>query len=140
MVARTPDAARLVAAAAAVAAAWALLGRWLGLPFPDQPVRWSPSAEPTVVAADERSASRPRRSSTGSSQSCDSPAANRRGEGTSMRELNCRDVGFDCNEVIRGETDEEVMAQAATHARDAHGMNEIDQETGARIQSLIHDA
>jgi predicted small metal-binding protein len=57
-----------------------------------------------------------------------------------MRELNCRDVGFDCNEVIRGETDEEVMSQAAAHARDAHGMSEIDEETGARIRSLIHDA
>jgi predicted small metal-binding protein len=57
-----------------------------------------------------------------------------------MRELNCRDVGFDCDEVVRGETDEDVMTQAAAHARDVHGMNEIDEETGARIQSLIQDA
>jgi predicted small metal-binding protein len=57
-----------------------------------------------------------------------------------MRELNCREVGFDCDEVMRGDTDEEVMSQAAAHARDVHGMNEIDEETGARIQSLIHDA
>lgn len=57
-----------------------------------------------------------------------------------MRELNCREVGFDCDEVIRGEDDNEVMAEAAQHARNAHGMNEIDEETGQRIRSLIHDA
>lgn len=57
-----------------------------------------------------------------------------------MRELNCREVGFDCDEVLRGETDEEVMSKAAAHASDVHGMNEIDEETGQRIRSLIHDA
>ena len=57
-----------------------------------------------------------------------------------MKELNCRDAGFDCDEVIRGEDEQEVMSQAATHARDVHGMAEIDEETGQKIRSLIHDA
>ena len=30
-----------------------------------------------------------------------------------MRELKCRDAGFDCDTVVRGETDEAVFAQAA---------------------------
>ncbi|HEX7255168.1 MAG TPA: DUF1059 domain-containing protein [Gaiellaceae bacterium] len=56
------------------------------------------------------------------------------------RELNCADIGFECDAVIRAESDEEVMAQAATHARDVHGLETIDDETAAKIQSQIHDA
>jgi predicted small metal-binding protein len=57
-----------------------------------------------------------------------------------MKELRCADVGFDCSEVIQGEDDQEVMSKAAEHAREVHGMDEIDEETGQKIRSLIHDA
>lgn len=40
-----------------------------------------------------------------------------------MKTLYCRDAGFDCDEVIRGETEGEVLSQAATHAREVHGIN-----------------
>jgi predicted small metal-binding protein len=56
------------------------------------------------------------------------------------RELNCRDVGFDCDAVIRADSDEEVMAQAATHGREVHGLQQIDSETEQNIRSQIHDA
>lgn len=56
------------------------------------------------------------------------------------RELNCSDAGFDCDAVVRADTDEEVMAQAATHARDVHGLEQIDAETAQKIRSQIHDA
>jgi predicted small metal-binding protein len=56
------------------------------------------------------------------------------------RELNCRDVGFDCEAVVRADTDEEVLAQAATHAREVHGLQEIDSDTEQKIRSVIHDA
>ena len=57
-----------------------------------------------------------------------------------MKELRCADAGFDCREVIHGETEDEVMSKAAVHARDVHNMSEIDEETGKQIRSLIHDA
>lgn len=57
-----------------------------------------------------------------------------------MRQLRCADTGFECGEVIQGEDDQEVMSKAAEHAREAHGMDEIDEETGQKIRSLIHDA
>lgn len=57
-----------------------------------------------------------------------------------MKELRCADAGFACPEVIRGETEDEVMSKAAMHARDAHDMPEIDEATGEQIRSLIHDA
>jgi predicted small metal-binding protein len=56
------------------------------------------------------------------------------------RVLHCADAGFECDANIEGETDDEVMAKAAEHARDVHGINEIDEETGAQFRSLIHEA
>ncbi len=57
-----------------------------------------------------------------------------------MKELKCSDVGFDCGAVIRGDSEEDVMAQAADHARDAHGMDTIDEETESKIRAEIKDA
>ena len=57
-----------------------------------------------------------------------------------MKELNCKDVGFDCEGVIHGDSEEEVMAQAAVHAREAHGLESIDEETTRAIRAQIHDA
>jgi predicted small metal-binding protein len=60
--------------------------------------------------------------------------------GEIVKELNCRDVGFDCEGVIHGESEEDVMAQAAVHARDVHGLGTIDDDTASAIRSQIHDA
>ena len=56
------------------------------------------------------------------------------------RELNCSDAGFDCDAVVRADTDDEVMAQVATHAREVHGMEQIDDNTASQIRAQIHDA
>jgi len=57
-----------------------------------------------------------------------------------MKELRCRDAGFDCDEVIQGEDDQEIMAKAGEHGRQVHGMDEIDEEMGERLRALIHEA
>jgi predicted small metal-binding protein len=57
-----------------------------------------------------------------------------------MKELKCRDAGFDCEAVVRADSEEEVMAQAAEHVRDVHGMTEIDDQTANHIRSQIQDA
>jgi predicted small metal-binding protein len=56
------------------------------------------------------------------------------------KELICSDVGFECDAVIRADSEDDVMAQAATHAREVHGMQQIDDETAAKVRSQIHDA
>jgi predicted small metal-binding protein len=56
------------------------------------------------------------------------------------KELICRDVGFDCDAVVTADSEEEVMAQAATHAREVHGLEQIDDQTAERIRAQIHDA
>ena len=57
-----------------------------------------------------------------------------------MRELRCADTGMTCEGVIRAETDDEVMRQAAGHVSDAHPDLTLDEPTQAQIRSLIHDA
>ncbi len=35
--------------------------------------------------------------------------------------LACRDAGVDCDNVARGETEEEVLAEGVKHVKEAHG-------------------
>ena len=55
------------------------------------------------------------------------------------KELHCADVGFDCEGVISGESEEDVMRQAAEHAREAHGLEDIDADTQQAIRAQIRD-
>jgi predicted small metal-binding protein len=55
------------------------------------------------------------------------------------KELICRDVGFDCQAVVQADSEEEVMAQAAVHAREVHGLQQIDAETEQKMRMQIHD-
>lgn len=54
-----------------------------------------------------------------------------------MRELRCRDVGFDCAGVVRAGTEEEVLLQAAEHARSVHGLTQLDADTVRQIRARI---
>lgn len=40
-----------------------------------------------------------------------------------MKILHCRDAGFDCEGVIRANSEEEVLNQAAQHAQEVHGVS-----------------
>lgn len=55
-----------------------------------------------------------------------------------MKRLYCRDAGFDCNGVIRAETEEEVINQASVHAREAHGVT-VDTALAAELRTHIID-
>jgi predicted small metal-binding protein len=54
-----------------------------------------------------------------------------------MKELRCREVGFDCQAVVRAETEESVMRQAAEHAKTQHGIKQLDDATTQKIRSKI---
>ncbi len=56
-----------------------------------------------------------------------------------MKVLRCRDVGFDCEGVIRAETEDEILRQAAEHAKTVHNLNEISAQVVEKIRSVIHD-
>ena len=40
-----------------------------------------------------------------------------------MKQLKCRDAGFDCDAVVEAETTEQVLAQAGPHAKEVHGVD-----------------
>jgi predicted small metal-binding protein len=56
-----------------------------------------------------------------------------------MKELRCRDAGFDCDAVVHGETDQEIMDQVRPHAAEAHGV-EVTAEMEKQLSGLVHDA
>lgn len=56
-----------------------------------------------------------------------------------MRELRCKDAGFDCDAVVQGETDDDVFAQVAPHVKDVHAM-EATPELREQLSPLVHDA
>lgn len=55
-----------------------------------------------------------------------------------MKELRCRDVGFDCDAVVHAESEEEILAIAAQHAKEVHQV-EVTAEQAKQIATLIHD-
>ena len=57
-----------------------------------------------------------------------------------MLSLACRDAGFDCGKIIRGETEEEMMKSVSEHATRDHGMKpeDLTPELMEKIKSIIH--
>ncbi len=53
--------------------------------------------------------------------------------------IHCRDVGFDCDGVVKAKTENEVLALAAEHARSVHGLTEVTPEIVAKIRSIIRE-
>ena len=53
--------------------------------------------------------------------------------------LTCREVGMDCDFVARGNTEEEILAQAAAHAQHDHGFTDIPAEVLEKVKAAIHD-
>ena len=56
-----------------------------------------------------------------------------------MKVLRCRDVGFDCDGVMRAETEEEILRQAAEHAKTVHNLSEISEQAIEKIRAVIRD-
>ena len=54
-----------------------------------------------------------------------------------MREFRCGDLVPGCGTVIEGESDAEILAEVAAHARDAHGMPEVPPEVVETIHASI---
>jgi len=57
-----------------------------------------------------------------------------------MKQFACGSVVPGCDGVVQGETVEDVMAAAAAHAAEAHGMDSVPDEVVEAIQAGIIDA
>lgn len=53
--------------------------------------------------------------------------------------IHCRDVGFNCNGVIRAKTEKEALEMAAEHAKTVHGMKEVTPSVVAKIKAVIRE-
>jgi predicted small metal-binding protein len=55
-----------------------------------------------------------------------------------MKTLRCADIGFDCTAVVKANTEEEVLKQAAEHALKVHGVT-VTPEMAGEIKTKIKD-
>ena len=53
--------------------------------------------------------------------------------------LRCGDVVPGCDYVAHGDSESDVLRQAAEHARTAHNVNEISPELADKVRSAIRD-
>ena len=53
--------------------------------------------------------------------------------------LRCAEVVGSCDFVARGESEQEMLTQAAEHARSTHGLNEITPDVAEKAKAAIQD-
>ena len=53
--------------------------------------------------------------------------------------VRCRDIGFDCDGVVRAETEEEVLQQVAAHAKAVHDIETVPEEVIEKVRQVMHD-
>lgn len=53
------------------------------------------------------------------------------------KSLRCSELYSGCDFIIHGSTDDEVIALTVQHARDKHGLREVDWALMAKLASLI---
>ena len=56
-----------------------------------------------------------------------------------MKVLKCRDVGVNCDEVIRGNSEAEILQKAAEHAKGCHQGVQMTPQLQAKLKSVIKD-
>ncbi len=54
-----------------------------------------------------------------------------------MKHFRCGEIVPGCEWTIAGESEDEILAGVAGHAREAHGMDEVPPEVEDRVRSLI---
>ncbi len=57
-----------------------------------------------------------------------------------MKQFACAQVVPGCDGVVTGATEDEVLAAAAAHAAEAHGMTEVPDEVVSAIRAGISEA
>jgi predicted small metal-binding protein len=53
--------------------------------------------------------------------------------------VRCRDVGFDCERLIRAGTEEAALARTAAHAQLVHDLKEITPEVVAVVRAIMRE-
>ena len=53
--------------------------------------------------------------------------------------VHCRDVGFDCDGVVRAEPEEKVLKLVAEHAKTVHNLTEVTEEVVAKVRKVMRE-
>jgi predicted small metal-binding protein len=53
--------------------------------------------------------------------------------------VRCRDVGFDCEGVVKADTEEQLLSMVAEHAQTVHNVKEITPELVAKVKSVVRE-
>lgn len=53
--------------------------------------------------------------------------------------VHCRDVGFDCDGVVRAESEEETLQLVAEHAKTVHGLETVTPEIVDKVKSVMQE-
>ena len=53
--------------------------------------------------------------------------------------VHCSDVGFECDGVIRAETEEDALKLVAAHAKEVHSMQEVTPEVVEKVRAVMRD-
>lgn len=53
--------------------------------------------------------------------------------------LHCDDVVPGCDAVVRADSEDEILTQAAAHASEAHGLTDLDEATVAAVRDAIRE-
>lgn len=53
--------------------------------------------------------------------------------------IHCKDIGFTCSFVARGESEEDLLQQIAHHTATVHGVTEITPELAAQVKDAIRN-
>ena len=53
--------------------------------------------------------------------------------------LRCNDVVGNCDFVAKGDSEQDILQQAAEHARTAHNVSEVTPELADKVRSAIRD-
>lgn len=56
-----------------------------------------------------------------------------------MKSFACKDIGMSCGFVAKENDENKLMQKIAKHAREAHGMEKVDDATMAKIRAAIKE-
>ncbi len=56
-----------------------------------------------------------------------------------VKVVRCRDVGFDCNGVVKAENETELLNKVAEHAKTVHNVPEITEDIVKKVKSVIRE-
>ena len=53
--------------------------------------------------------------------------------------IHCNDAGFECEGVLKADSEEEVLKMAAEHAKKIHGVSQLSDEMVQKVKAIIRD-